>query len=343
MSNMIDKISFLTIIFLSNFMISQNEVRIKDHLKESTHINGKESYLNSPFVTSGRRTYMVGYQDGSFPEIGWHINGEMGGIWNHPIKLFDGVAAEVIIEQDSLELNNAALFTNYPYASLHSFNFAQKQIEIERWQFVSDTTQSLAIQFILKNTGSESRNLKFNFSAYSDLRPTWLGERTNMVDSPDRAVYHGDHDYWIINDSINPWSAVFKADRKSDYHQNVPKKYRGMGTGTLLGYDLSIEPGESEMITFFLAGSYTSVSNSLKDLNHIKDNLKSEITYKKEKYKQIAQNSKLTIPDKNIQQTFEWLKYNCEWLVQTVPEIGTGITAGIPDYPWWFGVDSEYA
>ena len=343
MSNMIDKISFLTIIFLSNFVISQNEVRIKDHLKESTHINGKESYLNSPFVTSGRRTYMVGYQDGSFPEIGWHINGEMGGIWNHPIKLFDGVSAEIIIEQDSLELNNAALFTNYPYASLHSFNFAQKQIEIERWQFVSDTTQCLAIQFILKNTGSESRNLKFNFSAYSDLRPTWLGKRTNMVDSPDRAVYHGNHDYWIINDSINPWSAVFQADRKSDYQQNVPKKYRGMGTGTLLGYDLSIEPGESEMITFFLAGSYTSVSNSLKDLNHLKDNLKSEITYKKEKYKQIAQNSKLIIPDKNIQQTFEWLKYNCEWLVQTVPEIGTGITAGIPDYPWWFGVDSEYA
>ena len=26
-----------------------------------------------------------------------------------------------------------------------------------------------------------------------------------------------------------------------------------------------------------------------------------------------------------------------------VPEIGTGIGAGIPDYPWWFGVDSEYA
>ncbi|WP_372946665.1 trehalase family glycosidase, partial [Muriicola sp.] len=29
--------------------------------------------------------------------------------------------------------------------------------------------------------------------------------------------------------------------------------------------------------------------------------------------------------------------------VRTVPEIGSGITAGIPDYPWWFGVDSEYA
>ena len=37
------------------------------------------------------------------------------------------------------------------------------------------------------------------------------------------------------------------------------------------------------------------------------------------------------------------MKYNSDWLIRSVPEIGTGIAAGIPDYPWWFGVDSEYA
>ena len=51
----------------------------------------------------------------------------------------------------------------------------------------------------------------------------------------------------------------------------------------------------------------------------------------------------MSIPDQDLQQAFEWLKYNCDWLVRSVPEIGTGIGAGIPDYPWWFGVDSEYA
>ena len=64
---------------------------------------------------------------------------------------------------------------------------------------------------------------------------------------------------------------------------------------------------------------------------------------KKLRYEQLSQQSKLTIPDKQLQETFEWLKYNCDWLVRTVPEIGTGIGAGIADYPWWFGVDSEYA
>ena len=77
--------------------------------------------------------------------------------------------------------------------------------------------------------------------------------------------------------------------------------------------------------------------------NDIKDNFEGYFKSKRNRYAQLAQMSKLTIPDKKMQQTFEWLKYNCDWLVRTVPEIGTGIAAGIPDYPWYFGVDSEYA
>ena len=52
--------------------------------------------------------------------------------------------------------------------------------------------------------------------------------------------------------------------------------------------------------------------------------------------------SKITIPDKELEKAFEWVKYNTEWLVRDVPEIGRGLGAGMPDYPWWFGVDNEY-
>lgn len=312
-------------------------------MKDVPFIEGKEAYINSPFVTAGRRTYVVGHQDGTFPEIGWHIDGEMGGIWNHPIKLFDGISAEVIINKDSFQLDQATKFINYPFASLHLFDMKKQDIEVERWQFVSDTTQSLAIQFILKNNAKATKDLHFNFKAYSDLRPTWLGEKTNMLDSPDIATFNKDQDYWMLQDSNNPWSAIIQSDLRSSYQDSIKQQYQGQGTGTVLGYNISIEPGQSEMITFFLAGSYISKSNSLKTLNYLKNNLENEIKLKKEKYKQIAESSKLTIPDKNMQQAFEWIKYNSEWLVQTIPEIGTAITAGIPDYPWWFGVDSEYA
>ena len=44
------------------------------------------------YVAAGDRAYVVGVQDGSVapaPGIGWHITGQMGGVWAHPIKLLD--------------------------------------------------------------------------------------------------------------------------------------------------------------------------------------------------------------------------------------------------------------
>jgi hypothetical protein len=43
------------------------------------------------YVTSGSRGYIVGTEAGRFPAMGWHIQGEMGGIWSPPIKLLDGL------------------------------------------------------------------------------------------------------------------------------------------------------------------------------------------------------------------------------------------------------------
>jgi glycogen debranching enzyme len=40
---------------------------------------------------------------------------------------------------------------------------------------------------------------------------------------------------------------------------------------------------------------------------------------------------------------YEWLKYNTDWLIRNVPEIGIGLSAGLPDYPWWFGGDAVYS
>ena len=43
------------------------------------------------YVAAGERAYVMGFEDGSFQAQGWHINGEMGGIWSQPLKLLDGL------------------------------------------------------------------------------------------------------------------------------------------------------------------------------------------------------------------------------------------------------------
>src|SRR5918992_248420 len=48
-----------------------------------------------PYVTAGDRAYLIGSQDGGFPDLGDHVPGEMGGLWLHPIKLLDGFWATI--------------------------------------------------------------------------------------------------------------------------------------------------------------------------------------------------------------------------------------------------------
>src|SRR3954471_3950798 len=43
------------------------------------------------YVSAGDRAYIMGFQDGGFYAQGWHITGEMGGVWTEPMKLVDGV------------------------------------------------------------------------------------------------------------------------------------------------------------------------------------------------------------------------------------------------------------
>ena len=43
------------------------------------------------YVSAGDRAYVMGFQDGRFYAQGWHVTGEMGGVWSQPLKLVDGV------------------------------------------------------------------------------------------------------------------------------------------------------------------------------------------------------------------------------------------------------------
>ncbi|MDT0622452.1 glycogen debranching protein [Croceitalea vernalis] len=333
---------FLLIMLLINCR-EQAEITIVKELTKVNGIKGKSEYLASPFVTAGNRVYMVGHQDGSFPELGWHIKGEMGGIWNHPIKLMDGFEIEFNWEGDSLSLNQAESFINYPFANSHEFSFKNKGLKIKRSQFVPDDTEGLAVQLEIYNDSNARQAFQLSFTGHSDLRPTWLGERTDMIDSKDSAIFNDAIDGWVIKDENNPWYVCFNASMKSNRHAFSPNSYQGIGSSNLLGFDLTLKPNESKTITFTIAGSYKSEAAAISTLQNIQKNFPTLLREKKERYQKLAEKTKLTIPDKKLEQTFEWLKYNCDWLIRTVPEIGTGITAGIPDYPWWFGVDSEYA
>jgi hypothetical protein len=154
---------------------------ISDLVKTLPHIEGKQAYLASPFATTGDRAYLIGHQNGQFPDLGWHITGEMGGLWAHPIKLLDGF----IVSIDGQDLTKAESFINFPFANQHRYQ--TKNLQILRTQFVPDGIAGCIIEFEIENKTNQVINTPFVFQAKSDLRPTWLADWIKIQDYDDQA------------------------------------------------------------------------------------------------------------------------------------------------------------
>ncbi len=335
-------------VFLGAFLLiycspKEDKKTMADILEGSPSITGSKDYLGSPFVTAGDRVYMVGHQDGTFPEIGWHVKGEMGGIWLHPIKLMDGFELSLHIDDQTHELNAADTFVNYPTANVHYYELKEQGLNVARWQFVPDGKQGLMVQYVISNIGNKDLDIDFNLTAHADLSPVWLGERTQMQDGQDEAVFNESMNAWQVKDGLSTWHLTYGIDQPTTKPAVVTNNFLGKGISNRVSTKIKIPAGTAQLINLFIAGSMTSEAEANEVYEDIKQNFTAYLNEKKLRMASLASQSKLTIPDKELEETFEWLKYNCDWLVRTVPGIGTGISAGIPDYPWWFGVDSEYS
>ena len=175
--------SLAVVFFFSCGSPSDPAKLIFEDLSTQEGLIGKENYLNSPFVAAGDRVYMIGHQNGTFPDLGWHVEGEMGGIWLHPIKLLDGIVSSITLDQEQICLNEANSFINYPFSNVLRFPLLKQGLEVERLQFVPDGKEGMVVLFRFKNVDKSEKKFEFQWDSYVDLRPVWLGERTGMEDN----------------------------------------------------------------------------------------------------------------------------------------------------------------
>ncbi len=304
-------------------------------------ITGASDYLASPFVTAGDRVYMVGHQDGSFPDLGWHISGEMGGIWDHPIKLMDGFTIHVRDERMLWTLDSASLFQNFPFGNLHTFKSGD--LQIDRFQFVPDGIEGLIVELSIANNSPQPVELEVDFVGHVDLRPTWLSERENIEDGKDEGAFDQNKAAYVVKDSNNPWFVLFGADLSSkNFTTEEQQNSNDLGKDFALKTSISLAENTSKTMRYFVAGSYESRESAFATYDQLTMSPEKLLLQKIERYKQVASTNTLTSNDEGLDQMFRWIKYNTQWLVRDVPEVGRGVSAGIPDYPWWFGTDGAY-
>jgi glycogen debranching enzyme len=336
-----------------------------------------ERLADKRYVAAGDRAYVIGSEDGRFPPMGWHIRGEMGGVWAHPIKLLDGYWFAL----DDQWIPQASSFTT-------GTGYVQMQfpttagLEVTRTEFAPDGSPVTLVGLTLRNPENTTRSVKLTMDSRSEIMSAypwgWTTPSAKAFNSPDTGSYDPSTGTLIFKESGSepkPWYAAIRASvapdeglTGSDYWGPIAEDERagylenGNGTGGSLRWNLSVGGGQESTIWVAVAGSHTSQSEATDALSSALNNPESSLSQKVNSRLALLNKTQVDLPDEELEDAFDWGKLNMADLTRTVKDMkvrdvdegraypsptatissATGIGAGFPDYPWYFGTDGAY-
>jgi glycogen debranching enzyme len=338
------------------------------------------------YVAAGDRAYAIGSEDGRFPPMGWHIRGEMGGVWAHPIKLLDGYwfALDGQWIPQATKFTSGAGFAHMKFPTTDGLN-------VTRTEFSPDGSPVVLVGLTLQNPNSTSKSVELTMDARSEIMAAypWGWTRPNAKDcnGKDEASVDKQSGTLTFNDSSLPckvitdqphttgyatvgastkpasvstgdqfWGPVVSNEERDGYLEN------GNGTGGELVWNLNLDSNQERTIWIAVAGSNSSQSEAQSAMQSALQNPDNLLTQKVNGRQALLAQTKVSLPDPALRNAFDWGKLNMADLTRTVTDAKirdvdeggaypaptatipklTGIGAGYPDYPWYFGTDGAY-
>jgi hypothetical protein len=301
----------------------------------------KTSRLNDPFIAAGDRAYLIGAQDGGFPDRGFHTPGEMGGIWAHPIKLLDGVWLAV----DGIWLADALSFQAGAFWNEQRFE-GSDGLDVRRRQFAPDGLPAVVLRFILRSPAERSATIRL--LARTDLQSVWPGESRGFDHAPDSAEFDFDLGAWLGRDGAQDWFVFVGATIPPVGHASGPPVMGPVSTagdGATLALDYQVQLPASTEVGFdvIIAGCEGSPEEARRCFMQVRGGIDQLWKDKQHRYDEMLGRSRLLLPEPAVAEAWEWAKCDLDWLVRDVPGVGRGLGAGADDYVWWFSCDNGFA
>jgi hypothetical protein len=305
------------------------------------YLKGKAENQKYLYVTAGDKLYCIGDQAGNFPEVGFHVKGEMGGIWQHPIKLMDGYRMKITGLDKNSGMLSSAQFITYSFLNKNIYQLSNQQVSVSRTQFVPDSLPVLVVEYNFKNKGKVARSYQLSFLADVNLRPVWQGEENGMKDYPDE-IYRASNNVYSFKDGGHNWFSLLSSSHNLHFSGREKTPYPGKGLTGNFRTNITIAAGKTQKVTFYISGSERSYDQAAQNLVYTKNHLTQLFLKKKSRYQVMEQTATLNVPNAKLMEAWKWGKFSSDWLVRDVPGLGRGMSAGLPDYPWFFSNDQAY-
>jgi hypothetical protein len=239
------------------------------------------------YDVAGERARTIGFEDGRFYANGWHITGEMGGVWSEPLKLVDGVWFGI----DGEWVGPATQFTSgWGYAKMNLP--PASGLTLTRTDFVPDGRRAALFGLAMTNQGASDRTVTVKVDAHSELMteyPWAFSTQPNAADNlPDSAQYDPDAGALVFRDQgklphpnapEHDYAALVASTMKPDAGETgaSPNEYRGpqgtnvcaaeeppsacddgpfgKGKGGQLRYEVTVPTGGTRTLWVAVAGS----------------------------------------------------------------------------------------
>ena len=293
------------------------------------------------YIASSERAYAVGFEDGRFYANGWHITGEMGGVWTPPLKLVDGVWFGV----DDQWVGPATEFrSGWGYSEMDLPTTAG--LELRRTDFAPDGGRAVLFGLQVRNPGASERTVTVKVDAHSELLTAYpwgfSGISPNAENNPaDEAAYDG---HALVfrepaphpNGDTHEWAALVAANRDPtsgvagdaphrggqgdnvcavDDGQSAPSQCDdgpfGKGKGGQLRYELTLGAGEAQTLWVAVAGSDEGLAAAQDELAAALDDPSGELQRKIARRERLGARTRVSLPgDPQLAMGVDWAKQN---------------------------------
>jgi hypothetical protein len=326
-------------------------------------------------LVTGDRSFAMGDETGLYPATGWHIRGEMGGIWTPPLKLLDGLWFGV--DGSWLGKDVAAA----KYTSGHGYQRIDYPgaVSVERTDFVPDGIRATVVGLTLRS--DQARTVKLELDAHSELLPSypwgWTTPNAGQANLPDTGAYTDGtlqfrdkgtapipnakpHDYTaLVGSNLRPTGHALGADHRGPQDPavvcppdgNAPARCDdsafGKGTGGRLSYNVAVRPGRATTVWFAVAGSDQSAALARQEYRQAISRPEKLLAAKVASRAAVAGRSVVELPgDRLLEQSVEWSKQNLADSVQEardlqIRDVNEGksypAAVGTLDEARWFG------
>jgi hypothetical protein len=322
------------------------------------------------FVAAGTRAYVVGVENGTFPPIGWHITGQMGGVWAPPVKLLDGVWFGV----GGTWLDAASSYTSGPGLVRMSFPVTGG-VRPTLTEFAPDGLPTVLFGLTLVPAGGKATTADVTADAHSQVASaypwTFTTPTFDQFNHPN--TVSASHGLLAFREEHTPWYAAVGASPAPDgvatgagFWGPTPASQQAQfgtnGRGGQLTWHLPV-PAGGRTLWLAVAGSQHGLSPALAGLRAGLASPLGLLHSKIASREAAAGLTDIRLPDSSVQRAILWSKLNLADLRRTIlgaqirdtkagtvypPPLATihrlsGIDAAYPDYAEFFGVDGAYS